>query len=110
MYVDTQCKNGCTPLHAANVGKHLEVVSLFLDHGADVNAQRRDLWTALHREVHSGHIQVVEVLLERGADPQLQTNLGVTPIQLANPSPSWVSKEDRAQIIRLLSECTSEKM
>jgi len=109
-YADARCKNSETPLHLAVDWKHLDVVKLLLDHGADVDAQGRVRWTALHRAVYSGYIQAVEVLLERGADPRAQTNKGDTPIQFANARPSWVSEEDQAQIIRLLSGCTREGM
>ena len=109
-YVDARCKKGQTPLHLAVEWAHLELVKILLEHGADVNAQRDDCWTALHRAVYFGYIRVVGVLLEHGADPHIQTNKGETAIQFANAPPSWLSKEEQAQIMRLFSESTSERM
>ena len=109
-YVDARSKSRATPLFLASEWGRLDVVKLLLVHGADVNAQQDAGWTALHRAVCIGHVQAVEVLLECGADPYVETRVGVTPIQMANASP-WVSKEeDQKQIIRLLSEGTSERM
>ena len=83
----------------------MEVIQLLLDHGADVNAQKEDRWTALHLGVLFGHVQVVEVLLKRGADPHARTKKGETPFQLASSS-----SRNHTQIMRLLSERTGEKM
>ena len=100
-----QSKLKRTPLYYAAMGGHLEVIQLLLDHGADVNAQKEDRWTALHLGVLFGHVQVVEVLLKRGADPHARTKKGETPFQLASSS-----SRNHTQIMRLLSERTGEKM
>jgi ankyrin repeat protein len=83
----------------------LEVIQLLLNHGADVNAQKEDRWTALHLAAFNGHVQVVEVLLKRGADPHARTRKGETSFQLASSLGL-----DRTQIMLLLSGHTGEKM
>jgi ankyrin repeat protein len=103
--VDAQSKWGWTPLHFAAMKGHLEVIQLLLDHGAGVNAQTEDRRTAIHLAAFFGHVQVMEVLLKRGANPHARTRDGKTPFQWASSS-----MQDRTQIMRLLSEHTSDKM
>jgi ankyrin repeat protein len=83
----------------------LEAIQLLLDHGADVNAQSEDGWTALHTAASYGEVQAVEVLLKRGADPHTRTKSGKTPFQLASSL-----RHHRTQVMQLLSECTGEEM
>ncbi|MEM7263031.1 MAG: protein kinase, partial [Planctomycetota bacterium] len=44
-----------TPLSAAARKGYDDVVSLLIEHGADVNLQGRDGWTALHHAAYFGH-------------------------------------------------------
>jgi ankyrin repeat protein len=78
----------------------LEYIRLLLDSGADVNARMVDStetrtvftnqWldeegaTAFLRASQSGDIDLMRLLLERGADPQINTELNVTPLQVAS--------------------------
>jgi ankyrin repeat protein len=57
----------------------LELVSLLLDHGADVNGQRRDGLTALHSAAYRGHLRVMRHLLHHGADAQIRGYEGAGP-------------------------------
>jgi ankyrin repeat protein len=57
----------------------LELVSLLLDHGADVNGQRRDGLTALHSAAYRGHLRVMRHLLEHGADAGIRGYAGAGP-------------------------------
>jgi len=101
---------GRTALHLAPYGGGTTDVELLLEYGADVDAEEGRGWTPLHEAAYHLNLQVVAVLLNCGADPLAQTYKGETPIQLAG-APVWGGlKENQAQVIRLLSERTGERM
>ncbi|VDK72572.1 unnamed protein product [Dibothriocephalus latus] len=41
---------------------------LLLDHGANVNATDKELWTPLHAAATCGHKDLCDLLIKRGAD------------------------------------------
>jgi len=103
---------GNTALHLASHqgwGEEVTFVELLLEYGANVDVRDKKGWTPLHEAAYHLNLEVVVVLLNHGADPRAQTNKGETPIQLANAPFRWAS-EDQAQVIRLLSLCTRERM
>jgi ankyrin repeat protein len=57
----------------------LQLVSLLIAHGADVNGRRRDGLTPLHGAAFRGHLAVLHLLLHHGADPALQGYEGAGP-------------------------------
>ena len=77
---------------AAEAGK-LEMVTVLLEEGADVNEigiehptdprYKEDMGTALHRAVVEGHEEVVRFLLAHGAVVSLEDPMGRTPLALA---------------------------
>ena len=73
-------QSGSTVLSIAALMGHTKVVSLLLEHGADINAKSRDGGTALHAAAFLGRVETVELLLEKGADTTLQNNMGGTAI------------------------------
>ena len=73
-------QSGSTLLAAAALMGHTEIVTLLLEHGADVNARSRDDGTALHAAAFLGHTETVKLLLEKGADTTLRNNMGGTAI------------------------------
>lgn len=73
-------QSGSTLLAAAALMGHTEIVTLLLEHGADVNARSRDDGTALHAAAFLGRTETVKLLLEKGADTTLQNNMGGTAI------------------------------
>ncbi|KAI0202648.1 ankyrin repeat-containing domain protein [Astrocystis sublimbata] len=76
-----------TPLHIAASWGNDQLVSLLLDHGADVDSisrffcrcvmpHRRDmepLWTPLHTSMCHGHLSTTKLLLSRGASINVMT-------------------------------------
>lgn len=73
-------QSGNTLLAAAALMGHTEIVTLLLEHGADVNARSRDDGTALHAAAFLGRTETVKLLLEKGADTTLRNNMGGTAI------------------------------
>lgn len=63
---------GDTPLMGAVLNSHLEIAKLFLDYGADVNAQDNQGHTALMYAARNHQIPLIKLLLEYGADDTLQ--------------------------------------
>jgi len=57
----------------------LELVTLLIANGADVNARRRDGLTALHDAAYRCHLRVIETLLAHGADRAIRGYYGAGP-------------------------------
>jgi uncharacterized protein len=72
-----------TPLHSAAAGRHPDIVSLLLEHGADPNARQRGGWTPLHAAAQNGDSSSVEALLAAGADPVTRHDAGSSAADLA---------------------------
>ena len=59
----------------------MEIVSLLIERGVDVNARYPNELTALMWAAGSGHAKAVAVLLDKGADTALLDNRGKTALQ-----------------------------
>jgi ankyrin repeat protein len=101
LYLATDNRNiesGDYPVRQADMD-HLDYIKLLLAKGADVNARVKDStetrtvftnqWldekgaTAFLRASQSGDVELMKLLLAHGADPHINTDLGVTPLQVA---------------------------
>ncbi|KAH8853078.1 Tankyrase-1 [Schistosoma japonicum] len=72
-----------TPLHfAAGYGRR-DVVSLLLDHNADVSARDEGGLIPLHNACSFGHVDVVHLLLSAGSDPNAEDCWNYTPLHEA---------------------------
>ncbi|KAN0129857.1 hypothetical protein V8E53_012329 [Lactarius tabidus] len=66
-----------TPLHLALHAGHLESTKWLLNHGADVNSQKKDGWTPLH--LAGDNLEACRLLLEHNAEVDSRDNEGLTP-------------------------------
>lgn len=62
--------DGSTPLFIAAQNGHTEMISLLLQHGADVNAAGCTV-SPLSMAVQGGYLETCRVLLKNGADPNI---------------------------------------
>ena len=70
---------------AANLGRD-NIVSILIQHGADLNIQNEDGKTALYKAAENGKNQITTALIEAGADLHIQDNDGKTIfLQYSNP-------------------------
>jgi ankyrin repeat protein len=91
-----------TPLHRFAQRGDLENATIFLDHGADLEARDEDLCsTPLGWAAKYGRLAMVELLLKRGA----QTNLPDDPAW-ATPF-AWATRRGHSDIIDLLKRHTA---
>jgi ankyrin repeat protein len=72
------------PLHAAAAGQaSVELLTLLLDAGAEVNARQRGGFTAIQATAQNGDLAATQLLLARGADVLAQTDDGQTALDFA---------------------------
>lgn len=71
------------PLHAATAARRVDVVTVLLRHGCDVNARTAGGWTPLHLAAHGGYTELVDLFIEHGAALESRNAEGVTPYDLA---------------------------
>ena len=69
-------------IHRHGKGAVGAAVKFLLEHGADVNAKRDDLWTPLHVALNFGKLKAAQVLLDHHADVNARTDSGQAPLHL----------------------------
>jgi len=86
------------PLHHAvkTDSASLDMISILVRRGADVNVRDSHLRTPLHRAAQFGHVQAVQLLLRLGADPNAEDENGWTPLDRGRLHPAIVSILERA--------------
>ena len=82
--INAKIPEGMTPLHLAVEKRLLEIASLLLDRGADINAVDHLDKTPLHIATLLGDLEMVSLLLNRGADPNKFDNNFENPLHLAS--------------------------
>jgi ankyrin repeat protein len=92
--VNTKCKHGRTPLHFAAFFSKSDIVKLFIEKGADVNARDNSNFTPLFYARDAG---IAELLIKSGAEVNASDGTGYTPLHHA------VRKGDKA-VIKMLIE------
>lgn len=88
-----------SPLHAATIMGHLDVVKLLVENDAKINKAYSDYYTAtpFWYAVNNGDLEIVKYLLENGADPMVENRDGWTPIRQAR-------QHNYPEIIQLLEQ------
>jgi uncharacterized protein len=76
-------KMGVAPIHAAAGGRHLGILRMLVENGADVNARQQQGFTALHAAAQNGDAEAIRVLLAHGADRNVRADSNQTPLDLA---------------------------
>ena len=103
--VDVRDRRKQTPLHKT-IDRHdnvaIDAVRFLLEHGADVNAQRDDLWTPLHVAVNIGDLSVTRMLLEYQADANSRNDAGQTPLHLLSTRETLQDDDIGSDIVQLL--------
>lgn len=77
-----QVEGGVTALYVASERGDVELATLLIGRGADVNLSVRLQRTPLYGAIKSGQAAIVELLLEKGADPNKEAKRQ-TPLHLA---------------------------
>ncbi|MHB9147113.1 MAG: ankyrin repeat domain-containing protein [Candidatus Amoebophilus sp.] len=81
--VNTQDKDGYTPLFLATRSGIISIVEALIGRGANVNAQNKLGNTPLHEAVRRANLAIVKLLYSKGADLNVQNIYGWTPLHLA---------------------------
>jgi cytohesin len=93
--IDMRCNAGL-PIHYASRAGRADVIRLFLQHNANVNATDHRNYTPLHWASEMGYTVVVPILLENGADINGVSDDGTT-LHIA-------SRDGQLEFVRLLLE------
>ena len=72
-----------TPLLVAANQGHIEVVTLLVNRGANLEAHKGNGWTALISASFKGHLAVVKFLSDKGASINARTDIGEDALLLA---------------------------
>jgi ankyrin repeat protein len=81
--VNTQDRDGRTPLMDAARHHAPQIVGILLEHGATMDVQDNNGWTALMEAADRNQVAVIKVLVDRGADLNLRNAKGNTALAIA---------------------------
>ncbi|PRC92161.1 ankyrin repeat domain-containing protein [Solimicrobium silvestre] len=76
-------KTGWTPLHYAATAGNDVIVTILLQHDADIDAAAPNGLTSLMMAVRANKTRTVKLLLDNGADPLLSNALSVSALDMA---------------------------
>jgi uncharacterized protein len=72
-----------TPLHSACTNRHLGIVKILIEQGADVNAKQERGFAPLHEAGHVGDKNMADMLIKAGADRSMRNDDGKSPADIA---------------------------
>jgi ankyrin repeat protein len=84
------------PLHSAAAGRHIKLVKLLIEQGADPNARQDGGFTPLHAAAQNGDVESIRALLFYGADQDAKSCDGKSPLDYALES----KKAEAAKLLR----------
>ncbi|XP_037111394.1 protein phosphatase 1 regulatory subunit 27 [Syngnathus acus] len=90
--VDTLFPSGMAAIHEAVLTGNLEVVTLLVKFGADVNQRDEEGWTPLHMACSDGYPEIASYLLALGANKEAENENGEKPADLIDPDCTALSK------------------
>lgn len=76
-------KPGWSPLHYAATGPNIQVLTLLLDRGADINSRAPNGSTPLMMAARYGAEDNVKLLVKRGADKELRNDRNLSALDMA---------------------------
>ena len=101
--VDVRGLSERTPLHAASLVGHVDIMRWLLDHGAGVNAlQEYQRWTPLHLAAGNLYPEAVQLLLDHNADINSRNEADNTPLCETIFKPISSREEKAVDVVRLL--------
>lgn len=71
------------PIHSASAISHLEIATVLIAHGANVNVRQAQGFTPLHSAAHNGQTALVKLLVDSKANINVKTDAGQTPLEMA---------------------------
>ncbi|KAL7938651.1 hypothetical protein V8C35DRAFT_288776 [Trichoderma chlorosporum] len=86
-----------TPLLSVSFRDHMDLISLLLENGADVNYTDMTDESPLLSAIYGGNEDVIKLLLDHGADTEYTTIDGTSPL-------SWALQINSTSLIKLLLE------
>ena len=105
--VDVRDATNQTALHKAIDRRDkvsIDRVKFLLEHGADVNAQRDDLWAPLHLAFRAGELEVARMLLDHQADVNAKNDDGQAPLHLLSRLKAQQDEDDGSEDVKQLLE------
>ena len=102
--VNVKGRRGATPLHKSIICDHtknLNIISILIKSGANVNSVDNYRNTPLHTAVSFGKVKAVDLLISHGADVNARANGGETPLHYAARQP-FDPSQDRIGAAKLL--------
>lgn len=79
MIINQQNSDGWTLLHVAANEGHVDLIDLFVEYGANIDARSRNFRTPLHVACIRGNLGVIQAMMMAGADINAKDIDGNTP-------------------------------
>ena len=74
---------GRTPINRAISISNLEIMSLLIEKGADIDHVDNLGWTPLTKAIHSNEIEIIKALIAKRAKLELRSGFGISPLSEA---------------------------